>query len=75
VLGELRAPPPGAADLRQAAQARVRDREHCPNCGGALKITTAILEQPVINKILTRLGLKARAPTRVPARGQALQAA
>ena len=51
------------------------DLEHCPNCGGELKIIAAILEQPVIEKILTHLGLHARAPPRAPARGQALQAA
>ena len=33
--------------------------EHCPNCGGELKIIAAILEQPVIEKILTHLGLQA----------------
>ncbi len=33
------------------------DLEHCPNCGGELKIIAAILEQPVIEKILTHLGL------------------
>ena len=47
------------------------DLEHCPNCGGELKIIAAILEQPVIEKIHTHLGLQARAPPRVPARGQA----
>ena len=46
------------------------DLEHCPNCGGELKVTTAILEQPVIEKILTHLGLRARASPRSPARGQ-----
>ena len=51
------------------------DLEHCPNCGGELKINAAILEQPVIDKILTHLGLQARAPPRAPAQGQALQAA
>ena len=51
------------------------DMEHCPNCGGELKIIAAILEQPVIEKILTHLGLQARAPPRSPVRGQALQAA
>ena len=51
------------------------DLEHCPNCGGELKVIAAILEAPVIEKILTHLGLQARAPPRAPARGQALQAA
>jgi hypothetical protein len=27
--------------------------EHCPNCGGGLKIIAAILEAPVIEKTLT----------------------
>ena len=39
-----------------------------------MKIVAAILEQPVIEKILTHLGLQARAPPRSAARGQALQA-
>ena len=51
------------------------DIEHCPNCGGQLKIIAAILEQPVIEKILSHLGLQARAPPRAPARGSQLQAA
>jgi len=51
------------------------DLDHCPNCGAELKIIAAILEQPVIEKILTHLGLQARAPPHPPARGQALQAA
>jgi len=51
------------------------DMAHCPNCGGQLKIIAAILEQPVIEKILTHLGLQARAPPRAPARGPQLQAA
>ena len=51
------------------------DLEHCPNCGGELKVIAAILEQPVIEKILTHLGLQARAPPRSAARGQALPAA
>jgi hypothetical protein len=51
------------------------DLEHCPNCGGELKIIAAILEAPVIEKILTHLGLQARAPPRAAARAQALQAA
>ena len=51
------------------------DLEQCPNCGGELKIIAASLESPVIEKILTHLGLQARAPPRSSARGQALQAA
>ena len=51
------------------------DLQHCPNCGGDLRIIAATLEPPVIEKILTHLGLQARAPPRAPARGQALQGA
>lgn len=51
------------------------DVEHCPCCGGKLKIIAAILEQPVIAMILAHLGLQVRGPPRAPARGQALQAA
>ena len=45
------------------------DLEHCPNCGGELKIIAAILESAVIERILMHLGLQARAPPRAPARG------
>jgi hypothetical protein len=38
------------------------DIEHCPNCGGALKIIAAIEDPPVIDKILSHLGLPTRAP-------------
>jgi hypothetical protein len=35
------------------------DMQHCPNCGGVeLKIIAAILERPVVEKILTDLGLQ-----------------
>ena len=51
------------------------DLEHCPNCGGELKIIAAILAAPVIERILTHLGLQARAPPRVPARRDLQQAA
>ena len=51
------------------------DLEHCPNCGGQLKIIAAILERPVIEKILTHLGLPARAPPRAPAHASMSQAA
>jgi hypothetical protein len=49
--------------------------EHRPNGGCELKTIALIVEQPVIEKILTCLGLKARAPTRTTVRGQALQVA
>ena len=51
------------------------DMEHGPNCGGALKTVAPILEKPVIEKILTHLGLQARPPPRPLARGSQLQAA
>ena len=44
------------------------DLEHCPNCGGALKIIATIVEPPVIVRILAHLGLPTRAPPRSPAR-------
>jgi hypothetical protein len=52
------------------------DMEHCPNCGGSLKIIAfpeprrraAIEDPPVIVKILSHLGLPTRAPPRAPAR-------
>ncbi len=48
------------------------DVEHCQHCGGALKIIAAIEEPAVIARILTHLGLPARAPPRSPARPLAL---
>lgn len=42
--------------------------EHCPNCGGEeLKIITAILERPVIEKLLEHLGLEPQPPPKAPA--------
>ena len=39
----------------------------CPNCGsGELKIVAAILERPVIEKILAHLGLDPQPPPRGP---------
>jgi hypothetical protein len=46
------------------------DMQHCPNCGGGeLKIIAAILERPVIEKILTHPGLDPQPPPRGRARG------
>ena len=76
--GKVCASPPRTAELGQALRKRVfeTDLEHCPNCGGDLKIIAAIFKQPVIEKIVTRLGLWAPAPPRALARGsQLLQAA
>jgi hypothetical protein len=45
------------------------DMQLCPNCGaGELKIIVAILERPVIEKILTHLGLNPQPPPRGRAR-------
>jgi hypothetical protein len=45
------------------------DLQHCPNCGaGELKIIAAILERPVIEKMLTHLGLDAQPPPKCRAR-------
>ena len=44
------------------------DLEHCPNCGGELKIIAAILEQPVIEKMLGHLGLDPQPPPKSRAR-------
>lgn len=43
------------------------DVEHCPHCGGTLKIIAAIEDPAVITKILSHLGLPTRAPPRAPA--------
>jgi len=75
VQGDLRALPPDAAELGQAAPAGVRDRPGALPELWRLKIIAAILEVPVIKKMLTHLGMHTRAPLRAPARGQALQAA
>ena len=80
---ELAATEPGCAHGRPARISWARllkrvfeiDLEHCPNCGGEIKIIAVIVEAPVIERILRHLGLQARAPPRVPARGDLQQAA
>jgi hypothetical protein len=51
------------------------DLGRCPNCGAQHKIIAVILEQPLIEKVLTHMGLQASAPPRAPARDQAPQTA
>jgi hypothetical protein len=58
-------------DIRQQRVFDI-DIEHCPNCGGELKIKAAIEDPAVIVRILSHLGLPARAPPRSPARPLAL---
>jgi|GEM_PF-1983946 len=65
----------GRAGPPQAKRAFELDLKQCPKCGGKYKIITAILEPPVIEKILTHLGFQARAPPAAPVRDQALKAA
>ena len=43
------------------------DIEHCPRCGGQLKLIAAIEEPAVIARILTHLGLAAQPLPRAPA--------
>ena len=73
---------PAQKNTRRVSWARLLKRvfdldvEHCPNCGGSLKIIAcpepsrraAIEDPPVIDKILSHLGLPTRAPPRAPAR-------
>ncbi len=40
------------------------DIEHCPHCGGTLKIIATIEDPAVVAKILAHLGLPTRAPPR-----------
>ena len=80
---ERAAAEPGCVHFRPARMSWARllkrvfeiDLEHCPNCGGDLKIIAAILDAPMIERILNHLGLQARAPPRAAARGQTLHAA
>jgi len=64
---------PGADHAQHAHASRARmsgarllkrvfdiDIEHCPNCGGAVKIIAAIEDPPVMVRILAHLGLPTR---------------
>jgi len=48
------------------------DIEHCPHCGGNMKIIAVILERVAITKILNHLDLPAETPPRSPAKIQGL---
>ena len=56
---------PGCVHARPARMNRARllkrvfeiDLEHCPDCGGELRIIAAILDAPLIERIVTPLGL------------------
>jgi len=69
------APPPAAPACLSWARLLKRvfeiDLEHCPHCGGSLKIIAAIKHPSVIAQILTHLGLAARAPPRAAAKAWA----
>jgi hypothetical protein len=43
------------------------DIEHCPHCGGRLRLIAAIEEPAAIARILTHLELAAQPPPRAPA--------
>ncbi|MBA2594621.1 MAG: transposase [Gammaproteobacteria bacterium] len=66
------APPPAAPARLSWARLLKRvfdiDIGQCPQCGGPLTILAAIEDPTVIDKILSHLGLSARAPPRSPAR-------
>lgn len=47
------------ADERQQLEFE-RKLEHCPSCGGALKIVAPILEVSAVERILTHLSLQAQ---------------
>jgi hypothetical protein len=51
------------------------DLDQGPICDGEPKIIAAILEAPVVERIVTCQGPQARALPRAPARGQRLQVA
>ena len=52
------------------------DMQHCPNCGGGrVEIIAAILERPVIEKIIEQVGLGRQPPPKAPARAPVLHQA
>jgi hypothetical protein len=46
------------------------DMEHCPHCGGKVRVIAAILERAQVQKILNHLGLDPQPPPRGAAQGQ-----
>ena len=69
--GSLYGISPGAILLKRYFEI---DLEPCPTCGEQLEIA-AILESPMIERILMHLGLQPQAPPQAPARGHMQHAA
>jgi hypothetical protein len=65
----VQAPPHRISWARLLKREFDMDMQHCPNCGGGeLTIIAAILERPVVEKILTHLGRDPQPPPRGRAR-------
>ena len=60
----VEAPVPRISWARLLKRVFAIDIQHCPNCGGELKIIAAILERPAIEKVLAHLGLDPQPPPR-----------
>jgi hypothetical protein len=68
-LEAVQAPPHRISWARLLKRVFDIDMQHCPNCGGGqFKIIATILERPVIEKILTHLGLDPQPPPKGRAR-------
>ena len=69
-------PTPSAQSRLKWAQLLKRvfeiDMTACPNCGGPLTMIAVIEDPPVIQRILSHLGLPTRAPPRAPAKADPL---
>lgn len=50
------------------------DLEHCSNGSGELRTIATILERPVIDKVVIKVGLEPKPPPKAPERGPAHRA-